>query len=414
VTGAERGLARYWRLLGPGLVAGASDCDPTTVATMAVAGASTGYTLAWLVVLVYPMLASVQVVSAQVGRATRTGLQSLVVRTYGARWGAAVLVSVLGVNLFTIGADLQAGAAALGLLTGVDLRWFVIPYALLVAVVLFKGRYGDVERVLKYVLLVFVAYAFAAFLARPDWLQVGRGMIPTLKMDSAHIQVALAVVGTTLTAYAFLWEVQEEAEHGQRPRTIELAKTDAAAGMLFAVAIFWFILVATGATLGAHNHHVETAQDAAAALAPFAGQAATYVFAVGLLASSMVAVPILASTSAYLLAQQFRVPGGLSLRPNEAPLFYAAIGLSLLVAIGVGLLNIPSIKLLFWASIAGGIGAPISLAFLLLLARRPDVMGDRQVSLLATSAGWATFVIVTILSLYFVGDQLIQRLTASG
>jgi Mn2+/Fe2+ NRAMP family transporter len=400
-------LVGFLRRLGPGLVAGASDNDPTTVATLAVVGATTGFALSWLVILVLPMLATVQVIASQVGLSARSGLQELVRRSFGRGWGLLLLASILAVNAITIAADLQAGAAALGLLTGLPLPWFILPYAAVTLGLLLVGTYDEVVSILKYVLLVFAAYIAAAAVARPDWSQVLIATInPRLPASSDGVAGALAILGTTLTSYAYVWEVQEEAEGDGRSRprrSLGLARLDAALGMTSAVAVFWFILVATGATLGAHHEQVRTAQDAARALAPLAGPAARYLFGVGLLASSFIALPVIAATSAYLLCQQLGWRGSLALRPRQAPRFYAVILASFVLASLISYAGVPTIQLLFWASIAGGLGTPASLVFLMLIAR-----SRAGVNRLLRAAGWLTTLIVTGLSVLFIVTQVHQ------
>lgn len=410
----RRGLARplaYLRRIGPGLVAGASDNDPTTVATMSVAGAATGYGLSWLVILVLPMLAAVQICAAQVGVVARKGLQAAVRDTYGRGWGAVLLVAVIAVNLITIVADLEAGAAAIGLIIPVDFRWFVVPYGALIAFLLFKGAYDEVERVLKYVVLVFVAYVGAAFLARPNWADVAvHTLVPQVSLSGSSVQAMLAILGTTLTSYAYVWEEQEEAEAQEPIGRLRLARLDAGLGMFVATAVFWFTLIAVGATLGAHHKDVQSAQDAAGALRPLAGPAAEYLFAAGLLASSFIAVPVLAATCGYLLGQELDQPTGLSRPVRQAPVFYGTLAVAILVAVAAALAGMPAIKLLYWASIAGGIGTPVSLVFLLLVARNRDLMGSHRVGLVAYWIGWATALIVTAISAYFIWDQVLSRL----
>jgi Mn2+/Fe2+ NRAMP family transporter len=392
-------------------VAGASDNDPTTVGTMSVVGASTGYALSWLVVLIFPILAAVQLTAAQVGTVAKRGLQASVRSAYGPRWGAVLMVSVLAVNLITIAADLEAGAAAIDLMTHISFRWFVVPYGLVVAAILFKGGYDEVVRILEYVVLVFVAYIGAAFLAHPDWNAVVRAtFLPQISLNANTVTAMLAVLGTTLTSYAYVWETQEEAEAKEPLRLLGLEKFDAVVGVAITTAIFWFTVIAVGATLGVHHQPVQTAQEAAAALTPIAGPAASYLFAVGLLASSFIAVPVLAATCGYVLGDEFGRPTGLSRPIRRAPVFYGSLAAALLIAMAFSLAGVPAITLLFWASIAGGLGTPTSLVFLLLVARNRSIMGSHIAGPIPLAIGWATAVIVTLVSLYFIWQQALSKL----
>jgi Mn2+/Fe2+ NRAMP family transporter len=373
---------------------------------MSVLGASAGYGLSWLTILIYPMLATIQVISAEVGVVTRQGLQRCVRNAYGRGWGAVLLLSVLAVNLITIGADLEAGAAALSLLFHIDYRWFVVPYAAALLAILVFGSYQAVQRVLQYVLFVFAAYIISAFAAHPNWGTVLHATIrPPISLNSAYIQGALALLGTTLTSYAYVWETIEEAEARPPIGELGLAKADAGFGMFFAVGIFWFELIATGATLGLHHTQVQTAQQAAQALVPIAGPIAGYLFATGLLASSILAVPVLAATSAYVLGQEFGWRSSLSASVWRARPFYGALTAAVLIGVIVSFAGISPIQLLFWSGIVGGLGTPISLTFLLLIAENHKVMRDRPIGRLLTLVGWGTAILVTAISLYFLWQQ---------
>lgn len=396
-----------FRALGLGLVAGASDNDPTTVATMVVVGASSTYSLSWLTLLLYPLLGTVLAIAAQVGLASRAGLLVTVRRLYGRRWGIVLLVSVLCVNLITIGADLEAGTAAVGMLLGVDPRWFVLPYTALLAAILLLGRQRGLHRVLKYSIIIFGAYFLAAFLARPDWGAVFRATVmPTLSVRSDYVAGSLAILGTALTSYCYVWEVQQEASGARPTSRLKQARLEAALGMLMAVATFWFILVASGATLGVHHQSAATAEEAAAALQPLAGPLASTLFALGLLSSSVIAVPVLAACSAYLLGEECGWRQGPDLNLSQAPASYAAMVLVILVGAVIALLGLPPIQLLYWASIGGGLATPVGLVLLVLVAGDPRAMGKRRVGRSLLAVGWATAGLISAASALFFWQQI--------
>lgn len=215
----------------------------------------------------------------------------------------------------------------------------------------------------------------------------------------------MAILWTTLTSYAYVWEELEESESHVSLDRLGLARADAGAGMAVAVAVFWFILIATGATLGLHHQHVDTADQAARALAPIAGPAASYLFGVGHLASALIAVPVLATTTAYLAGQEFEFPFGLSRRLGEARQFYTVLGIALAIGAGVGLLGVAPIRMLFWASIAGGLGTPISLAFLFAVGRDRRAMGGRAVGGGLLAVGLATLATVTVVSAIYLWQE---------
>jgi Mn2+/Fe2+ NRAMP family transporter len=398
------------KALGPGLVAGASDNDPTTVASLSVIGATTIYRLSWLVILVIPMLVIVQVVSATVGVVARGGLEDVVRHRYGKAWAFLVLLLVLAVGLITLAADLEGGSAALSLLTGLSYRWFIVPFGLGVALLLIWGNYHALERVLKYVLLVFVAYVITAFLARPQGGAVLRDtVIPHVSLSSSYIAGVLALLGTTLTSYAYVWETIEEAEEHPPVHRLGLVQVDAASGMIAAGVIFWFIVIGTGATLGVHHQQVQTAQDAAKALAPVAGRFASIIFGVGLLASAILALPVLAATSAYVMAEAFGWRTSLNKEVGQARAVYGALIASLVVGGGITLLGVGPIQLLFASSIAGGIATPATLAVLMVTARDARVMKEHRIGRGLMWGGWIVTAVVSVAVILFLWQTVTGR-----
>jgi Mn2+/Fe2+ NRAMP family transporter len=260
------------RSIGPELVTAASDNDPTNVGTAVAVGAQTGYQLAWLALLVAPLLGVVLAIAAQLSTVARDDLQSLTRKRYGQGVAVMLLVSVVMVNLVTIAADLQAGAVGLGVLVGVDSRWLVAPLGLAVAGLLLAGRYGQVVAVLRYLMLGFAAFGVAAVLAHPDWPRLlSATLIPALSLHPHVVVGGLALLGTTLTSYVYVWEtigrgVEESAD--PTAHTSGRASAGAVIGALFTAVVLWFMLVAAAATLGRHHQAVASAQDAARALRP--------------------------------------------------------------------------------------------------------------------------------------------------
>jgi Mn2+/Fe2+ NRAMP family transporter len=406
---APQGWWGYLRSLGPGLVSGAADTDPTTVATLAIIGAGTVYGLGWLTLLLFPMIAIVQVISTHVGVAGRRDLQTAVAHRFGQipRW--LLLISIMAVNIVTIGADLEGGAAAVGLLTNLDWRWFVLPLSLILLAVLMLGHYHQVERALKYLLLCLLAYAAAAVFAHPDWGAVASGsFIPHFEWNSEYGADALSLLGTTLTSYVYVWQTIAQAEHRPSWDRLRASKIDAIVGSFFAVAVFWFILVATGATLGVHHLHADTAAEAAQALRPVAGPFSGALFAVGLLASAVVALPVLMATTAYVTGAQMQWRRGLSLKVREAPLFYGALATAAAVGTAVAFSGISPIRLLFIAGIIAGVATPVGLVLLLAVAGNHALMNERPVRRAVLIAGWIVTILITVLSLGYIVQQLMS------
>jgi hypothetical protein len=273
-------LRRLLRGIGPELVSAASDNDPTNVGTAAAVGAQTGYQLSWVALLVAPLLGVVLTIAAQVGAVARDDLQSLTLKRYGRGAAAVLLVSVVAVNLVTIAADLQAGAASIGLLAGVDSRWLVAPLGAALAGLLLAGKYAQVVAVLRYLMLGFAAFGAAAVLAHPDWPRLLQAsLVPALSLRPEEVAGGLALLGTTLTSYVYVWEtigrgVEEPADGTADGGGLARARAGAIIGAVFTAVILWFMLVASAATLGRHHQAVTSAQDAAGAQDPGAPRGA--------------------------------------------------------------------------------------------------------------------------------------------
>ncbi|MFZ5850595.1 MAG: NRAMP family divalent metal transporter [Actinomycetota bacterium] len=392
---------------GPGLVSGTADTDPTTVGTMVVVGATTGYALSLLVWLVLPALAVVQAVSARVGTVAGGNLQTCVRSRFGWRSQALLLLSLLPVSVVTAAADLQAGATALGLLVHVDARWLVLPLAAVVSALLVFGAYDEVQRVLQWLALLLLAFPVAAVLARPDWGQILRAtVLPRFELSGPYVGGSLAIVGTTLTSYVYVWQTIASSEQRSSLRRLRSQQAGTTAGIAVAVALFWFILVASAAAFGGRGEPVRTAQDAARALEPAAGPAAAYVFGAALLVSALVALPVILATCAYAVAEEFDWERGLSHRLRAAPRFYATVAVAVVLAAGSTFLGVAPLQLLFVASVLGGLATPVGLVYLMLVASSRRVMGPHRSSLPLLAAGWVVTLAVSAAALTGVVLQL--------
>jgi Mn2+/Fe2+ NRAMP family transporter len=391
--------------VGPGVVSGAADIDPTTVATLVVVGAGTLYGLAWLTLLIVPMLAVVQTLATRVGTVSRRDLQKAVVDRYGRGLGVLLLGSLLAVNVVVVAADLRAGASAIGLLTGVGERWLVAPFAAALLAMLALGGYEEVQRILKYVMLCLLAYGVAAVLARPDWAEVARGsLVPSIRLEPAYVAGALALVGTTLTTYMYVWQTVEQVEEPVPRGWLRLREFDGILGAVLAGAIMWFILVASGATLGVHHTRADTAEQAAEALRPVAGPFAQQLFAVGLLASAIIALPVILASGGYAAGAYGRWRRGLSLRVRQAPRFYAVIGGQAAAGAGLAFVDISPIRLLFIASLIEGVATPFGLVMLVLAAGDRRLMREERVGAGLRAAGWVVAVMIAAVSAVYLAQ----------
>jgi NRAMP (natural resistance-associated macrophage protein)-like metal ion transporter len=394
--------------IGPEVLAAASDNDPTNVGTAALVGAQTGYQLSWVALLTAPLLGVVLSIAAQVGMVARSDLQSLVLKRYGRKVSVLLLVSVVLVNLVTIAADLQAGAVGIGILAGVGSGWVILPFGLALVGLLLIGKYDEIVAVLRYLLIGFLAFAAAAILAKPDWSQVINGsFLPTMTLRPDQLAGALALVGTTLTAYVYFWEtiargVEEPADHRPRSKDLARVRLGAVVGAIFTAVILWFMLVAFAATLGQQHRPVATAQDAASALRPLAGSLASGFFAAGLAVSAVVALPVLMATTAHVIGAEFDWRRGLSQEVRHAWRFYAILAVSIALGVAVDVAGVPLIDMLVAASVIGGLGTPVGVFLLVCLGRDTRVMGDQRISSGLAIAGRTVAAVVGGLGLLYV------------
>jgi Mn2+/Fe2+ NRAMP family transporter len=363
--------------------------------------------LAWVALLVAPGLIVVQVLASRVGVLGGTDLQSAARARFGPFARQLLLVSIVAVTVLTLAADLEAGAASIDLLTGAPQAWLVAPLAAVVVVLLMLGTYPLIQRALKYGALALLAYVVSTLLTDVPWGQVlHHSFVPSFSLTHNYVAGALALLGTTITSYVYVWQTVELAEERPPPRRLRLVEADATIGILFAVVIIWFILVATGATLGIHHRQVQTAQDAARALAPLAGRDASTLFGLGLLASALVAVPVLMSTAAYVVGAEYGWRRGLSEPVRRAPRFYASLVVATAAALLVTVSSVSAIRLLFYASLAGGLGAPFALAGLVILAGDRQAMHGRPVGTPLRVAGWVVATAISVLGVLYIVDEV--------
>ncbi|MHB8841350.1 MAG: Nramp family divalent metal transporter [Candidatus Aquicultor sp.] len=409
--GAVNSIRAFLRFLGPGVITGASDNDPAGISTYSVTGASTGYDLLWLSVFTLPLIIAVQVMSAKIGLVTRKGLARVIKENCGLPVVAISVIVLLVSNIVTIGADLAGMASAINLLVPrLRIAVLVIVIAFFTAVIEIFVSYKLFERYLKWVLLVLVTYILAGFYAHPDWSQALRHtFIPTLNFDKAHLTALVAVFGTTVSPYLFFWQTSQEIEElkaekrqrfSQKMLRERLIEVDF--GFLFANIVFYFIILTTAATLHqAGIANIETAAQAAEALKPIAGSASTLLFAIGIIASGLLAIPVLAGSTAYVVAELFDWPEGLSLRARRAPGFYGILVLSVLIGTGIDFVNISPIQALYYSQVIVGIITPALLIVITLIANNKKILGNHVNGLLTNSIAIITVIAMTAAAILF-------------
>ena len=415
-----KAIAKFFRTLGPGLITGAADDDPSGISTYSVAGAATGFSMLWLTLISTPMMAVIQGMCARISMVNGEGIAAIMRKRLPLwlAYGLAGLVIVA--NTFNLGADIGGMADAAHLLVPVPVDAFVFFFGIGLIAAQIWLPYAQIARVFKWLTLALFAYVITAFVVRPPWGQVLLNFaVPRLRFDSGWLSTMVGVLGTTITPYLFFWQsslmVEEEKEAGRTSiaerrgtdeRSVKTMHADVNTGMIFSNVVAFFIIVTTAATLGAHGKHdISTAQQAAEALRPLAGRFAELLFTLGMVGTGFLAVPVLATSSAYVAAQTFKFREGLSEPLHRAPRFYGIIVAGMLLGIGMNLLKIDAIRALFWAAILNGIAAVPLIALIVWLASSRKVMGEWVSSLAARAWGWATVALMggaTVAMFYFM------------
>jgi len=403
-------VRRFFGRLGPGLITGAADDDPSGISTYSVAGAAFGYGALWTALFSFPLMASVQLMCARLGMVTGRGLAGIVRRRYPrpVLWGTCVLLVVA--NVINIGADLGGMAEATEMVTGVDSRLCTPVYAALIVSFLFFSSYEHMARIFKWMTLILFSYVAAALLADPNWPAVLRAtFVPRIQWSAGYLATFVAILGTTISPYLFFWQAAQEVEEERRMgrRTVgsrkgatddELRRSriDVVTGMFFSNLIMYFIILTTSITLHDQGlQSITTAGQAAEALRPFAGERAYWLFTLGLIGTGMLGVPVLAGSCAYAIAEAGAWRGTLSDRPAYARKFYGVIAAAVIVGLALDFLNVNAVRMLFWAAVLNGVLAPPLIAVVTLLASDPKVMGDRVSPAVLRWLGWLTVAVMT-------------------
>ncbi len=408
--------ARWTRLvlksLGPGVITGAADDDPSGITTYSVAGAQLGTKLLWTALLTWPLMASVQMMCARIGKVTGQGLAGNVKQRFP-RWLLGVfIVALLVANTINIAADLAGMADAAEMLSGIKSHVFVVAFALLISWATVRLHYHQIANVLKWLVLVLFAYPITAFVAGADWNQVLRAtLIPSMPHTRDEWSTLVAILGTTISPYLFFWQASEEVEEekaagqstlaqrrGATLRELELRNFDVGVGAFFSNMVMFFIILTTAITLNRHGMtHIETNRQAAEALRPLAGKFAATLFTVGIVGVGFLAIPTLAGSAAYAFAETLGWRQGLDKDLKRARAFYTLILLSTGVGVGLNFVGINPVKALYWTAIingllANGLLAPFLLVAILVVASDKKLMQGQPSSRL----GWALVAITTV------------------
>jgi NRAMP (natural resistance-associated macrophage protein)-like metal ion transporter len=390
--------------LGPGLITGAADDDPSGIATYSQAGAQFGFALGWTLLLTYPLMCAIQMVSARIGRVTGRGLAGNMRRHYPLSALYALIGLLVIANVINLGADLGAMAAALNLLIPGPAWLYIGGFAIAVALLEIFVRYSLYASVLRWLTLSLFAYVATVFAVGVPWSSVAAGLlIPHIQWSGAYLTLVVAIFGTTISPYLFFWQASQEVEEEREdPSAKSLLKTPAEApgelrriqwdtlvGMGFSNAIALCIMLTTAATLNAHHvTDIQTSSQAAEALRPIAGPFAFFIFALGVIGTGLLAVPVLAGSAAYALGEALGWRIGLAQRPERARAFYGAIAVATILGAFENFTALDPIKALFWSAVINGVAAVPIMAMIMHMASQRSVMGRFTLQPWLRSFGW--------------------------
>lgn len=383
-------VRRFIDGLGPGLIAGAADDDPSGISTYSTAGAAFGFATLWTALFSFPLMAAVQLMCARIGMVSGRGLASVLRHFYSRPllWFACVLV--LLANTVNIAADLGGMADVTAMLTHTSPLPYVPAYVALILSVLLATRYRTIVRMFKWLTLVLFAYVAAAFLAHPPWHQVLRHtVLPHIEMSRAFLMAFVAIFGTTISPYLFFWQaaqtVDDERAQGRHtvarrmgatPAELRAARTDVVTGMLLSNAVMYFIILTTAATLhAAGQRDIQTAQQAAQALRPLAGNGASLLFALGIIGTGLLGVPVLAGSAAYAIAEAGGWHRGMGERPTRAGRFYLVLVVAMVAGMAMDYVRLDPIRMLYWSAVLNGVLAPPLIGIILFVCNDQRVMG---------------------------------------
>lgn len=395
---------RLLQVLGPGLITGASDDDPSGIATYSQAGAQFGYGLTWTLLLTYPLMAAVQMISARVGRTTGRGLAGNL-RQYYPNWLLQSIVLLLLVaNIINIGADLGAMADATRLVIGGPSFLYVLLFAVIPMAMQVLLQYTRYVAVLKWLAMVLLAYVATLFMVKVSWGEaLTRLVVPAIAWNKDYLTTIVAVFGTTISPYLFFWQASQEAEDvreiprrkpltrepHQGPAALQRIEMDTMAGMAISNLIALAIMITTAATLNVKGvTDIATSAQAAEALRPIAGPLAEIVFALGIVGTGIMAVPVLAGSSAYAIGEARKWPVGLARQPSEAKAFYATVVIATLLGMILDFTPLDPIKALFWSAVINGVVAVPVMAIMMLLSGEEQAMGKFTVRGWLKGLGW--------------------------
>lgn len=400
------------QVLGPGLITGASDDDPSGIATYSQVGAQFGYGLSWVMLFSWPLMCAIQEIAARIGRVTGQGIAGNLKRHYPIGVVYSIVTLLVVANIINLGADLGAMGAALKLLIGGPALVYVALFGLVTVLLEVFSRYSRYVSVLKWLTLSLFAYVGVAFVVHIPWTTVAYNLVvPHIRLNAGYLTAVVAILGTTISPYLFFWQAEEEVEEvkerldakplrrapHQAAAEFRRIRIDTLVGMGLSNAVALFVILTAAATLRAHGvTDIQTSSQAAEALRPIAGPFAFFVFALGIIGTGLLALPVLAGSSAYALGETFGWHVGLARRPRRARAFYAAIAVATFLGVLLNMSPIDPIKALFWSAVINGVVAVPVMALMMHLSSHKAAMGEFKLHLGLKIVGWAATAVMAL------------------
>ncbi len=409
-------LKRFWKILGPGLVTGASDDDPSGIATYSQAGASFGTMTLWTSIVTFPLMSAVQEMCARIGLITSHGLAGALKRHYSKPFLYLMVLFSFPAITLNIGADIAGmGAVSNLIFPDIPADYFSLAFTALLLTAIIYLPYQRFASVLKYLCLFLLVYLIVPFSYKQDWLQILKNtFIPAVKFNKEFISIVVAILGTTISPYLFFWQATMEAEetkHKKRhivvdKKIIRNMEMDVDFGMLFSNVVFYFIILTAGTVLfNGGIHQIDTVEQAAKALEPLAGRAAYLLFAIGVIGTGFLAIPVLSGSLAYIITESFGWEEGMDKKFHQAKAFYLVIIISLLLGLLINYIGISPIRALIYTAILYGITAPVLIAIILHISNNKKVMGEFTNGKWSNILGFAALIIMAIAAIFLLYFQ---------
>lgn len=410
-------LTRFWKILGPGLVTGASDDDPSGIATYSQAGAAYGLSTLWTALIAFPLMAAIQQMCARIGLVTSHGLTGALKQNYPRSVLYLMLLFSFPAIVMNIGADI-AGMGAVGnlLFPSIDATFFSVFFTILLLGLIIYLPYQKIATILKYLCVVMLVYFIVPFLCQQDLTQIFKAtFIPSLKFNKEFMGILVGILGTTISPYLFFWQASMEVEERNKSekhlmvnkKIIHEINEDVDFGMGFSGFVMYFIILTTGTVLyNGGVHQIDTVEQAASALKPLAGNLAYFLFAVGIIGTGLIAIPVLSGSLSYIITETFGWEQGLDKKFHEAKAFYVIIAISLLLGLSLNYIGISPIKALIYTAILYGLTAPVLIAIILHISNNKKVMGRFTNSTISNILGFAALLIMTAAAVALIYLQL--------